>query len=149
MMRSKFLSLAIMLLLAFTFLMIHSPTTMAQVEQARFRVTLTGFVVNHETTESVLSVDGAGDEVFALVNFAELWSSNNIFGALQRRQSLTYGDTNGRLIPVNPTRVLPELSHPGFFGTVFAGSMSPTGGLKTGDRYPSATGPVLRSSATE
>src|SRR5258707_4084787 len=94
MMRSKFLSLAIMLLLAFTFLMIHSPRTMAQVEQARFRVTLTGFVVNHETTESVLSVDGAGDEVFALVNFAELWSSNNIFGALLRRQRLTYRDTN-------------------------------------------------------
>src|SRR5229473_237977 len=116
-MKSKLLSLAMVLFLSPAFVVFCPATTEAQVEQARFRVTLTGFRVNHDTVESVLSIDGAGDEVFALVNFAELWSSNNIFGALQRRQSLIYGDTSGRLIPVNPTRVLPELSHPGFFGT--------------------------------
>ncbi len=149
-MKSKLLSFAMVLFLSPAFAGVYPATTKAQEQtQARFRVTLTGFVVNHETTESVLSIDGAGDEVFALVNFAELWSSNNIFGALQRRQSLVYGDTNGRLTPVNPTRVLPELSHPGYFGTVHAGSMSPTGGLKTGDRYPPASGPAMRPSAPE
>ena len=115
----------------------------------RFRVTLTGFRVNHETIDSAVSIDGAGDEVFAVVNFAELWSSNNIFGALQRRQSLTYGDTNGRLDPLNPTRILPELNHPGAYGTIQAGSMSTTGGLKSGDSYPPSTGPVIRPNVPE
>src|SRR6185436_8246173 len=54
----------------------------------RFRVTLTGFVVNHQTWEGPFSIDGAGDEVFALVNSAALGSSGNILGPLESRQSL-------------------------------------------------------------
>src|SRR6266700_3700465 len=101
-MKSKPLPLAIVLFFSSALLMFWPVATEAQ-EQARFRVTLTGFRVNNATTESVISTDGAGDEVFALVNFAELWSSNNIFGALQRRQSLVYGDISGHRAPVAVT----------------------------------------------
>jgi hypothetical protein len=131
-MKSKVLSLAMMLFLSLTLIMLDSEKTIAQVEQARFRVTLTGFVVNHESFDSALQIDGAGDEVFMLVNFAEIWSSNRIFGALQRRQSVVYGDTSGRAA----FNLFPGLDHPGYVGTVHAGSAGRTGGLRTGDRYP-------------
>lgn len=88
--------------------------------QGHFRVTLTGFRVNHDTSEHVFSIDGAGDEVFAMVNLSELRSSNVFSETLRRRQSLFYGDTSAR--------------HD--FSTVQAGSASNTGGLLTGDPYP-------------
>ncbi len=145
-MKSKLWSVSPGLFLSLMLLVLNAAPTSAQ---SRFRVTLTGFRVNHQTTENVASIDGAGDEVFALVNFAEIWSPNSLFGALQRKQSLIYGDTNGRIDPVNPTRILPELSHPGSFGTVQAGSASPTGGLRTNDVFPPPSGPVLRPGASE
>jgi hypothetical protein len=117
-----------------------SESVVAAEVKDRFRVTLTGFLVNHETVESILSIDGAGDEVFAMANFAEIWSSNNIFGALQRKQSLVYGDTNGRSGPVDSIRIWPEREHQST--TIFAGSMSRTGGLKTRDRFPPPEGPL-------
>jgi hypothetical protein len=99
----------------------------------RFRVTLTGFVVNNATTENVLSTDGAGDEVFVLVNFAELWSSNNIFGALQQRQSLIYGDTSGHSLATAITGT--PLTHaPGQPTVIKAGHASGSGGLVGRDR---------------
>ncbi len=53
-MKSKVLSLVTMLFLSLTLIMLDSKKTPAQVEQARFRVTLTGFVVNHETFDNAL-----------------------------------------------------------------------------------------------
>lgn len=88
--------------------------------QGRFRVTLTGFRVNHDTSEHVFSIDGAGDEIFAMVNLSELRSSNVFSETLRRRQSLFYGDTSAR----------------NDFSTVHAGSASNTGGLRTRDPYP-------------
>lgn len=134
-MKAKLLSLALMFFLFSALLM--PGRVMAGEVRGRFRVTLTGFVVNHETVESVLSIDGAGDEVFVVANFADIWLPRNIFGALQRRQSLTFGDTAGRSRPVDARRILPELSHP---TTVQAGSMSPTGGLRAPDQFPPADG---------
>jgi hypothetical protein len=106
-------------------------TSHSQVERARFRVTLTGFVVNHQTSDNILQSDGAGDEVFVLVNFAEIWSSNRVFGALQNRMSVIYGDTS-------PHPTLGVLEHRGF--RVQAGSASGTGGFQTGDNYPPPRG---------
>jgi hypothetical protein len=143
-MRSKFLSLALMPILSLSLIMLNSQKARAEEEQGHFRVILTGFRVNHETVESVLSIDGAGDEVFALVNFAEIWSTNNIFGALQRRQSLLYGDTLGRSEPFDLRRIFDIPQQQGEFGTVRAGSMSPTGGLRSRDRFPPDNFPERR-----
>jgi len=147
-MKSKYLSLPMMLFLSLTLIVLDSEKAGAQ-ERGRFRVTLTGFVVNHETVDSRLSIDGAGDEVFALVNFAEIWSSNNIPGAPQISQSLLYGDTSGRSGPVDPRRIFEGPEQPTDLATVFAGSMSPSGGLGNRDFYPPATGPVRRPRASE
>jgi hypothetical protein len=99
-----------------------------QSERGRFRVTLTGFLVSNATTENQLSIDGAGDEVFALVNFAELTSSNTIVGGVRVGKSLLYGDTAGRANPFGVGYILggqPTVLH--------AGSASPTGGLRNPD----------------
>jgi hypothetical protein len=125
-MKSKVLSLAMKVFLLLTFVMIYSAT--AEAQRARFRVTLTGFFVNHETWDDTLQRDGTGDEIFGLVNFAEVWSSNRIFGALQTRRSLLYGDINA-----GQTFFFPPLLHPGPADTVPA---SRSGGFHTNDSYP-------------
>jgi hypothetical protein len=103
-----------------------------QPERGRFRVTFTGFIVNNATTENILSTDGAGDEVFALVNFAEI-SSSQVLGGLQRRQSLIYGDTSGHTLPTTifGTPVINSLRQP---TVIQAGHASSTGGLRNPDR---------------
>ena len=132
-MKFKVLSLAMTCFLSLTFVMLYPATTGAQ-ERGRFRVTLTGFVVNHETFDDALQRDGTGDEVFALVNSAEIWSSNRIFGALQNRQTLIYGD-----ISSHQTIFFPQLEHRGY--RVRAGSAGGgRGGFRTGDSYPPPAG---------
>ncbi len=131
-MKSKVLSLAMTVFLSLAFVLLNPAPTAAQ-ERGRFRVTLTGFVVNHATFDDALQRDGTGDEVFALVNFAEIWSSNRIFGALQNRQTLIYGDTSS-----HQTIFFPQLEHRGY--RVQAGSASRTGGFRTGDPYPPPAG---------
>ncbi len=102
--------------------------------RGRFRVTLTGFLVNHQTFDMVLERDGRGDEVYAMVNWAELAPTNRILGALRRRQSVNYGDTSGRPGPIT---LITGLDHLPPFWTIKAGSASrETGGLVTGDHYP-------------
>jgi len=96
----------------------------------RFRVTLTGFLVNQQTLEGPFSIDGRGDEVFALVNSAELGPSNNILGPFESRMSVRYGDTEGR-----GSNTIP--------GTLRAGRASETtGGLLSGDPYPPRSGVI-------
>jgi len=56
-MKSKVLSLAMTVFLSLAFVMLYPATTGAQ-ERARFRVTITGFVVNHETFDDALQRDG-------------------------------------------------------------------------------------------
>lgn len=124
----KLLQQALSLLLIGVFLAGCTPPM-----QGRFRVTLTGFVVHHGTTESILSIDGAGDEVFALANIAELWSSNNIVGTPQRRKSLLYGDTSGHRVQVGVGVTYPRPPE-----VIHAGTASPTGGLRADDHYPRA-----------
>jgi len=107
--------------------------------KGRFRVTLTKFVVHQATVEGLIPPDGRGDEVFALVNFAEFGIDSLgrrgilFFGAPRSRQSATYGDTDGRSAPVRPIGI--DLRHER--RTIRAGSASPTtGGLLTGDQFP-------------
>lgn len=127
-MNHKLSSQAVITFLILLLIILHPHNAMAQ--HGRFRVTLTGFFVNHATVDDILQRDGAGDEVYVMVNFAELAPSNRIFGALRNRESVNYGDTSGPATPFG------QLRHIQPFSTIKAGSSSGTGGLLTGDRYP-------------
>ena len=89
-------------------------------ERGTFRVTLLGFVVNHETRDTLLETDGKRDEVFQapVVLFFDRdrgleTRSFSAFGPV-------YGDTNN-----HPT-------------VIRAGSASERGGLRTGDAFQQA-----------
>ncbi len=89
-------------------------------ERATFRVTLLGFVVNHETRDTLLETDGKRDEVYqvpVVLSFDRDRGleplSFSVFGPV-------HGDTNN-----HPTYVL-------------AGSASARGGLRTGDAFATA-----------
>ncbi len=89
-------------------------------ERATFRVTLLGFVVNHETRDTLLETDGKRDEVYQVpvVLFFDRdrgleTRSFSVFGPV-------HGDTN---------------NHPTY---IRAGSASERGGLRTGDAFPTA-----------
>jgi hypothetical protein len=115
----------------------------------RFRVILTGFTVNHQTSDHILEADGKGDEVFIA---AEVARFDN------------YGSNGSRRIGGYPQReeIGDYLDHiEGFFGAgrmtlrrsltsvvmgdadntasrrVRAGSAGEWGGLRTGDSFPS------------
>jgi hypothetical protein len=97
-----------------------SPTPGGPGEHGTFRVTLLGFVVNHETRDTLLETDGKRDEVFQVpvVLFFDRDRgleplSFSVFGPI-------HGDTN---------------RHPTY---VRAGSASALGGLRTGDSFPAA-----------
>ena len=96
------------------------PSASRRSDAARFRVTLLGFVVNHETRDTVLETDGKRDEVFqvpVVLSFdrdrgLEMLSFS-VFGPV-------FGDTN---------------NHPTY---TRAGSASNRGGLRSGDGFPDA-----------
>ena len=94
--------------------------------RGRFRVTLTGFVVNTATVDGLLTGDGLGDEVYAAAEVAELSSLGNVV-APRSPVSLTYGDTSA------------DHSLP---GRIRAGDIPPTGGLQAGNRYPKLGEPL-------
>lgn len=141
-MRNKLLSVALTLFLAVLF--IPGKAT-AQEQRARFRVTLTSFVVNHETVEGVIFRDGRGDEVYALVNSAELAPSNRILGSPQRRKSVIYGDTDGRAGAVRAIGI--DLEHYPPHWMMKAGNAGPNGGLLSGNRYPDGPAPAVPADA--
>lgn len=100
-------------------------------EHGRFRVTMTGFFVNTPTVDGLLLTDGAGDEVYAVVSSAELFSNNRVFGAIRQKTSLKYGDISGS------NRAFGGLEHRvAGQGTVRLGRASLTGGLIADDRFP-------------
>lgn len=121
-------------------------------EQARrFRVVLTGFTVNHQTNDNILESDGKGDEVFIAAEVAQFdnYSNNSSYEWRQRhhygevppvgdflnyveglngagnityRRSLTsivMGDAENQEAP-----------------RIKAGTVDLSGGLGTGDRFP-------------
>ena len=97
---------------------IPTTTPSSRDQLGTFRVTLLGFVVNHETRDTLLETDGKRDEVFQapVVLFFDRdrgleTRSFSAFGPV-------YGDTNN-----HPT-------------VIQAGSASDRGGLRTGDPFP-------------
>jgi hypothetical protein len=98
------------------------------VTRGMYRITLNGFQVTSAATEDAVTLDGAGNEVFAL-NYVRTYDRTN--GAILNQgvvESAVHGDTEG------------------FGGRVPAGSAKPTGGLISGDKFPSAT-PWARSNS--
>ncbi|HEX6190111.1 MAG TPA: hypothetical protein VFZ40_18680 [Pyrinomonadaceae bacterium] len=99
----------------------QAPPSNPRDEAGTFRVTLLGFVVNHETRDTLLETDGKRDEVFQVpvVLFYDrdtglTTRSFSVFGPV-------FGDTN---------------NHPTYQQ---AGSASARGGLRTGDAFPDAS----------
>lgn len=97
---------------------IPTTTPSSHDERGTFRVTLLGFVVNHETRDTLLETDGKRDEVFqvpVVLSFDRDRGleplSFSVFGPV-------FGDTN---------------NHPTY---ARAGSASDRGGLRTGDSFP-------------
>lgn len=94
------------------------PNVSNRADSGRFRVTLLGFVVNHETRDTLLETDGKRDEVFqvpVVLSFDRDRGleplSFSVFGPV-------FGDTN---------------NHPTY---TRAGSASDRGGLQSGDGFP-------------
>jgi hypothetical protein len=87
----------------------------------RYRVTLLGFEVNRATL-SDWGTDGRGDEVYLSAFVTSVNRTTLAQGAQGVIQSVVYGDVLGQ-----PQREM-------------AGTISPQGGLKTGDSYPLSGG---------
>ena len=94
-------------------------------DEGWFRVTVNGFSVNQETADHALQVDGKRDEVYLRTD-TRLVGSNGQTVAQDDYSSPVMGDTNG------------------FPARVKAGSASSTGGLMTGNHFPTST-PWIRS----
>jgi hypothetical protein len=107
----------------------------------RFRVTLTGFTVNKQTSDNILESDGKGDEVYFVIDSARYDGYSDRGGA-----PLVYAPPNGRdrlVVDGNITErhslqsvVLGDVNNQNNPPRICAGSMSHAGGLRTGDRYP-------------
>jgi hypothetical protein len=112
-MKSKLLSLAMMLLPSLTLIMLDSGKAMAQ-PRARFEVTLTRVQVNRQSLENAVEFAGAGDEV----SFSRVAILHNIrTGSRVLSDGLNFTQTYGEQ-PPNDIRL---------------GNASRRGGLKTGD----------------
>jgi hypothetical protein len=93
---------------------------------ARFRVTINGFIVDRQTADDILERDGRGDEVFFLAQ-ARLTEEGRSLRDSGLLRSRVMGDANGRSDRVNAGSSPPNLIAP------------TTGGLRTGDTFPSST----------
>ncbi len=89
----------------------------------RFRVTINGFKVLHQTLDDLLERDGRGDEVFFLSQW-RLTDGGRTVRSSGLLRSRVMGDANGR------DRVQAGSARPGIF------SSGMTGGLLTNDNFP-------------
>ena len=92
----------------------------------KYRVSLVGFRVNHETYDTPLETDGKGDEIRLSTSVQQLGPNGESVGAPRTLTTPVYGDVNN------------------FSSRVPAGSRSDKGGLKSGDTYPANTDPSVR-----
>jgi len=90
----------------------------------RYRVTMIGFDVNAQTVGDPFG-DGLGDEVYLAADVSTYNLSSGAWGARGVVRSLAFGDVNGQP------------------GRVIAGTLSPKGGLKSGDAYPLSGGGTM------
>jgi hypothetical protein len=86
-------------------------------KSGRFRVTLNGFTVNHDTYDHALGYDGQGDEVYIIVDAVDF----NGAGAILSRRNLQ-------------TPIMGEANGQG--DRIQAGRATDRGGLRTGNQFP-------------
>lgn len=91
----------------------------AKPSAGRFRVTLNGFLVVHETADHSFEVDGKRDEVYILAEVAEFDARGEVLNRTSP-QSVVMGDIQGQVTP-------PRIP---------AGGASSLGGLRSSDQYP-------------
>jgi hypothetical protein len=86
---------------------------------AVYQVVATGFRVNHETLDDLLSRDGKGDEVYAAFMISQFnRKTGGQVGNVLAAATLVHGDVNNQV------------------GRIQAGTASSAGGLKSGDTFP-------------
>jgi hypothetical protein len=106
----------------------------------KYRVTINGFRVNHETFDNPAEIDGKRDEIFVKARTQVFHSVGVALSPEVTIRSLTHGD-------VNAARWR-DATKPNF--RINAGSASSMGGLMTGDGYPNKLMPWKRNpTATE
>lgn len=94
--------------------------------RGRYRVVLTGMIVNRQSFDNPLQLDGKGDEIFiAAATMLYDGQTKEVLQDLKRTAVL--GDANG---------------HPAF---IQAGRASPQGGLLSGNRVPDVANPWSRN----
>jgi hypothetical protein len=86
-------------------------------QSARFRVTLNGFTVNHDTYDHALGYDGQGDEVYIIADVVNFNSAGDIL-ARRNLQTPIMGEANGQGERIQ------------------AGRATDRGGLRTGNQFP-------------
>jgi hypothetical protein len=97
----------------------------------RYRVTVNGFRVVHETLDTPLNGDGQHDEVYVKVAYREYDADGNAVGPEGHAKTKTFGDINA-----------PRWRQPGTDAFRYAaGSASDLGGLVTGNGWPSQEKP--------
>jgi hypothetical protein len=87
-------------------------------KSGRFRVTLNGFTVNHDTYDHALGYDGQGDEVYILADVVNFNGAGNILSRRSLRTPIM-GEANGQ------------------GDRIQAGRATDRGGLRTGNQFPS------------
>ena len=110
-------------------------------DAGRFRVTLTGFTVNKQSSDNILESDGKGDEVYFVVDSARYDGYSDrggpilVFASVNGRETLR---ANGNLTERKSLQsvVLGDVNFQNDPPRIRAGSASQVGGLRTGDRYP-------------
>ena len=95
------------------------PGKPAPIESGRFRVTLNGFTVNHDTYDHALGYDGQGDEVYIIADIVNFNGS----GSILSRRNL-------------PTPIMGEANGQG--ERIQAGRATDRGGLRTGNHFPTS-----------
>lgn len=97
----------------------------------RYRVTVNGFRVVHETLDSPLNGDGQHDEVYVKVAYREYDADGNAVGPEGHAQTNTHGDVNAARWKQAGTATF----------RYAAGSATGLGGLVTGNGWPSQEKP--------
>jgi hypothetical protein len=110
----------------------------------KYRVTINGIRVNHATWDTMLQTDGKGDEIFVVVDVADMKAAGslvpdsssfvravlNLIGPSKTVTTKVYGDTNS------------------FPSRIQAGSLSGRGGIQTGDDIPGPS-PWMRGASPQ
>jgi Bacterial Ig-like domain len=105
-------------------LVLASTVALAQTSpnEGKFRVTLTGFTVNHQTWDNATRLDGNDDEVYVRYDTR-----------LVNNEATTLLASNDRTKVMGDTNAYPERVKAGSGSSLFFGA---TGGLRTGDSFP-------------